>query len=371
MAIEELRWAPLSSDLVKPKPGAFGWSHPMGSTAHEDPYESMEFDDNWFLFDADHRKSDDASAGAYFSRFATEFASEPWAWRALSGSYDDLSSEAANAFTTDSTQKAKAGRIIDVDIDEDGTFNAIFVPNYGQFYRPWTWYHGISHVSTIKKILKGEAVGQIPAGPKMRLVTITEHPTTHHISIVVENVKKGDGPYWWGVGLPLDDIRNNIANGLASEVSPSDFPQDNIKKRLVLLEGHRRFETITSYSVIPAHEEWAPPESPDEENPALNPNELSEPLPGDPGYEQAEASDPGAEIYVPQQTVTHTYIHEDPPVFLFMMLPNNDNLKWNAYGHAHWQTISNYATKNNLRVIDLHPFDTEKERFSAVFVQNN
>lgn len=371
MAIEELRWAPLSSDLVKPKPGAFGWSHPIGSTAHEDPYESMEFDDNWFLFDADHRNADDASAGAYFSRFATEFASEPWAWRALSGSYDDLSSEAANAFTQDSTQKAKAGRIIDVDIDEDGTFNAIFVPNYGQFFRPWTWYHGISHVSTIKKILKGEAVGQIPAGPKMRLVTITEHPTTHHISIVVENVKKGDGPYWWGVGLPLDDIRNNIANGLASEVAPSDFPQDNIKKRLVLLEGHRRFETITSYSVIPAHDEYAPPGSPDEENPALNPDEFSEPAPGSPGYEQAEASDPGAWIHVPAQQVSHTYTVEEPPVFLFMMLPNNDNLKWNAYGHAHWQTIANYATKNNLRVIDIHPFDTDKERFSAVFVQNN
>jgi hypothetical protein len=340
--IETQRWAQLSFLALPAMPGGFGWSAPLSGDIDDE-----EKDHDWFLIDADYM--DGKVAGAYIRRGVTEFSSEPDAWKTVAGSYDDISSWVDDIFVQESGQPQRPGRIIDVDIDTNGTFNVIFVPNYDNFYRWWGWYHGIAHASTVKKILAGEAVGHIPAGSKKRLVAFTEDPNTHHMTIVVEERRKGD-TYWWGVGFKFEDIRDNIALGKASADYPSVFPQDGIKKRVVVLEGHRNFGTK-------AEQVWVEPW--DEVNPNYDPSQPYDPITNSPT------------IHHPGKWVTEYETVEIDPTYLFIMVPNTEGLVWHAVAKNNWGAINNYASKNNMRVIDIHPFDKDPNLFSAVLLKNS
>ena len=362
MDIEKQRWEPLPLDWVKPPPGGFPWKvQPPGSfDNYGDPFETMESEDGWFLSDIDFRSQDGAWAGVYFSRVGTEFDAEPDAWRVLSGSYDEIVSWTPDVFVQESGQGSRPGRIIDIDISEDGTFNVIFVPNYDGFYRKQWFHHGVSHTSTVKKLINGEAVAQSPAGPKKRLVTITQHPTTRHMSFVLEEWKKGEA-FWWGVGLTATEVMS-IAHGNGAAAYPQDFPPDNIPKRLVLLQGHRNFATQTVMTQ-PAQDVWVQPGDPREEDPSLNPFESGETY--DPHGEENEGP---ALIHVPAKYATETV--PLPDTYLFMMVPNDQGLKWQPFWRSSWTAIDAFAEKNSMRVIDLHPFDTDQNLFSAVVLQH-
>jgi hypothetical protein len=52
------------------------------------------------------------------------------------------------------------------------------------------------------------------------------------------------------------------------------------------------------------------------------------------------------------------------------MIANEQGLNSTAFLHGSWPAIQSHALKNNMRVIDLHPFDTDKNLFSAVLLQH-
>jgi hypothetical protein len=340
--IETQRWAPLSSGWLQPPPGGFGWSQPS---------VDMEEVDGWFVSDLNYATG--KVSGAFFTRNITEFAAEPQAWKAVSGGYDDLAAWTDDMFVQESGQGPMPGRIIDIDIDNSGTYHAVFVPNYGKFHRGWWWYRGVAHATTVNKLLNGEAVGEIEAGSKKRLITITQDPNTRHMAFVLQKRRKGD-TFWWGVGFTHYDIVNNIAKGKASLKAPSVFPQDNIHKRLVLLEGHRNWKTDITTQVIPGHK--IP-------NPAYDPAK---------GYDPSDPTSEPPEIWVPAKTITQKSTYEVAPSFLFIMVPNKESLTWKSFPHDSWQAISSYASKHNMRVVNIHPFDNgDSNLFSAVLLKNS
>src|SRR5262245_43578468 len=102
MEIEKQRWAPQPASCVKDV-GGFGWSHPLGSTAHSSWEDVMELEDGKFLCDVEWKLGGGGAAGAWVAgahiqKSCTEYASYQNAWQLAAGTGDDVAFFVEHAF---------------------------------------------------------------------------------------------------------------------------------------------------------------------------------------------------------------------------------------------------------------------------------
>lgn len=221
--IEKQRWAPLAGACVT-APGAFGWSHPLGSTAHEAWWDKAEIEDHQFLVHGEYRP--DWVAGVWIHKSCTEYASYSDAWVPVTGSEDDISAYLDHGFA------GQKGRVLDICVSTLNPlqpFDVVLVPNYGAAQRAGWWGHGASE-QNLTDVINGKAWGNFKAdGIKKKLIAIDRQPNGHFI-FALNQQEPGDR-WWWGHGASVENI-TSVINGQAW----ASFPADRIKKRLVSLK---------------------------------------------------------------------------------------------------------------------------------------
>ena len=240
MEIEKQRWFPQTGACAL-TPEGFGWSQPLGSTAHPYWEDVMELEDGNFLFDVEYREggADDISgwvAGAFVKKSCTEFASYTPSFKLFQGTGDDIK------FALDHVFEKKGARILDLDIYYDNgqlRFAVILVPNYGSAARGWWWGWGAT-AQILSEVLSGKAWASFKAdGIKKKIVAI-EREAKGHFAFVLNELKPGEA-WWRGFGADIPNIVS-VVNGEAW----ANFAADNIKKRLVSLKrfAHRNWTFI-------------------------------------------------------------------------------------------------------------------------------